>query len=64
MYEDVMVGINGDSHILILNPASQRVIDHIVNTVDEIISKYDVDGIHYDDYFYTSGGVEKYSEMH
>ena len=62
MYEDVMVGINGDSHILILNPASQRVIDHIVNTVEEIVSNYNVDGIHYDDYFYTSGGFEKYSE--
>lgn len=62
MYEDVMVGINGDSHILILNPASERVIDHIVNTVEEIVSNYDVDGIHYDDYFYTSGGFEKYSE--
>ena len=62
MYEDVIVGINGDSNILILNPASERVINHIVNTVGEIVSNYDVDGIHYDDYFYTYGGFEKYSE--
>lgn len=62
MYEDVMIGINNDIHTLILNPASERVIDHIVNTVEEIVSNYDVDGIHYDDYFYTPGGFEKYSE--
>ena len=39
----------------ILDPAQQRVIDRIVNVCREIITKYDVDGILYDDYFYPNG---------
>lgn len=34
------------------NPASPEVKNHIVDTVKEIIDNYDVDGIHFDDYFY------------
>ena len=40
---------------IILDPAQQRVIDRIVNVCKEIITKYDVDGILYDDYFYPNG---------
>lgn len=36
------------------NPALEEVQQHIVDTVAEIILKYDVDGIHFDDYFYPS----------
>lgn len=36
----------------ILNPASEKARDYIVSGVEEIINKYDVDGIHMDDYFY------------
>lgn len=35
-----------------LNPAEQPVRDLIVSGVREILTKYDVDGIHLDDYFY------------
>lgn len=34
------------------NPASLEVQKHIIDGVKEIIKKYDVDGIHFDDYFY------------
>lgn len=34
------------------NPASSDVNKLILNGIREIISKYDVDGIHFDDYFY------------
>ncbi|MDO4608277.1 MAG: family 10 glycosylhydrolase [Clostridia bacterium] len=37
-----------------LNPASQKVRALIIDGVREIINKYDVDGIHFDDYFYPS----------
>lgn len=34
------------------NPASAAVTELIVNGVREIVSGYDVDGVHFDDYFY------------
>ena len=37
---------------IILDPGQQRTIDRIVAVCHEIITKYDVDGILYDDYFY------------
>ena len=40
---------------IILDPAQQRNIDLIVNVCKEIVTKYDVDGILYDDYFYPNG---------
>lgn len=42
--------INGSTAIL--NPASEKARDYIVSGVEEIINKYDIDGIHMDDYFY------------
>lgn len=50
--------VAGKEGQLILNPAKQTTIDHINNTISEIITKYNVDGIHFDDYFYPSGGIE------
>lgn len=38
--------------LLILNPAYQESSDYICKVVDDIVSRYDVDGIHMDDYFY------------
>jgi uncharacterized lipoprotein YddW (UPF0748 family) len=34
------------------NPALQEVRDHIVAVVKEVVDKYDIDGVHFDDYFY------------
>lgn len=36
----------------ILDPAKKKTIKRIVNQVKEIIDNYEVDGIHFDDYFY------------
>ncbi len=47
----VIAGADGK---LILNPAEARVRAYISNVVNELMSKYDVDGIHFDDYFYLS----------
>lgn len=48
----VVMGAEGK---LVLNPAHPDVISHIENTIDEIITNYNVDGIHFDDYFYPAG---------
>lgn len=45
---------------LIYNPASQEVRDLITAGITEIINNYDVDGIHFDDYFYVTGMKEAY----
>lgn len=39
----------------ILDPGNPQVRERIVNIVDEIVTKYDVDGIVFDDYFYLQG---------
>lgn len=44
---------------LILNPAKNEVKDFIVASMVEIISNYDVDGIHFDDYFYPYSGLDE-----
>ena len=38
--------------LLIFRPAIPEVRQHLVNVIDEICTNYDVDGIHFDDYFY------------
>ncbi|WP_293300355.1 family 10 glycosylhydrolase [Pedobacter sp. UBA4863] len=40
--------------IRIYNPAQPRVRERLANIVKDLITKYDVDGIHFDDYFYPS----------
>ena len=47
------------SNIRVYNPAIPEVQQRIADIVKEIITKYDVDGIHFDDYFYpeVTGGV-------
>ena len=44
---------NGEA--LIYNPGLPEVRQYIVDTVKEIVTNYNVDGIHFDDYFYRSG---------
>jgi len=39
---------------LYYNPEISGVKQHVVDTVKEIVQNYDVDGIHFDDYFYPS----------
>ncbi|MCR8745440.1 family 10 glycosylhydrolase [Romboutsia lituseburensis] len=42
------------NNMLYFNPELPQVKQHIVDTVAEIVSNYDVDGVHFDDYFYPS----------
>ena len=41
-----------------LNPAKKEVQELIVNGIVEIVEKYDVDGIHFDDYFYPDKKID------
>lgn len=40
---------------VILNPAKEKVKSFLVQTCMEVVKNYDVDAIHFDDYFYTDG---------
>lgn len=46
------------------NPADEEIRKLILSGVDEILDNYDIDGIHYDDYFYPSDTIdlENYNE--
>ncbi len=41
--------------VKILNPGLPAVRDHVVGVIMDIVNRYDVDGLHFDDYFYPSG---------
>lgn len=47
-----------------LNPASSEVRQIVTDGIREIISNYDVDGIHFDDYFYPTQAPEFDSESY
>jgi uncharacterized lipoprotein YddW (UPF0748 family) len=38
-----------------LDPAKQEVQDHSYNVVMDVVRRYDIDGVHFDDYFYPYG---------
>lgn len=52
----VFVAANS-ANLKLLNPGIPAVRDYIVSIVQDIATRYDVDGIHFDDYFYPSGGM-------
>ena len=39
-------------NLLWMDPGSKKVMDHTYNVVMDIVKRYDIDGIHFDDYFY------------
>lgn len=49
----------GGQTCLVLDPARQETNDLITNGVREILENYDVDGIHFDDYFYVPGMADR-----
>lgn len=49
--------ISGSNYPYILDPGRPEVKTYIQNVVRELITKYDVDGIHFDDYFYPYSGT-------
>ena len=52
---DVKVSDSG----IYYNPSSPKVIDLIIKQVYELISNYDIAGIHFDDYFYLDTDIDK-----
>ncbi|WP_372632006.1 family 10 glycosylhydrolase [Cohnella sp.] len=47
---------------LYFNPGIPEAKDYIIAGVKEIVEKYDVDGIHMDDYFYPYPGTEEFND--
>ena len=41
--------------VQILNPGIPAVRDHVHDVVMDIVNRYDIDGLHFDDYFYPNG---------
>lgn len=60
--EDGKKTIGYKEYCYIFNPASEEVRDYIVAGIQEIVENYDVDGIHFDDYFYVEGTHENTSK--
>ncbi len=48
---------SGSAGIEILNPGIPDVRSYVFDIVEDIITRYDVDGIHFDDYFYPYSGM-------
>ena len=40
-----------------LNPGIPEVRNYIINVISDIVARYDIDGIHFDDYFYPNPGM-------
>ncbi len=56
LYPNRVFAYNGQ---LILNPGLPENREYICRVVDDIVSRYDVDGIHIDDYFYPYPAAEQ-----
>ena len=52
--DDIQISENG----IYYNPASTRVLELLIKQVEEIITNYKVDGIHFDDYFYPNESID------
>ena len=48
---------SSNANLKILNPGLPAVRNYITSIVQDIATRYDVDGIHFDDYFYPNGGM-------
>ena len=53
--------MSGTSSNTVLNPAKPEVLQRILDVTKEIVTKYDVDGVIFDDYFYPQGGTAENS---
>lgn len=49
LYHSVVMGTEGR---YVLNPSADSTITLLNNTIEELVDNYDLDGIHFDDYFY------------
>lgn len=55
--------ISDQNGYLLYNPGEPQVKEMIQRTIDEIITHYDVDAIHFDDYFYPSNGLKQNEDI-
>ena len=46
----------GGGNLLLLDPGEPDVMRHIVETVREVVTNYQIDAVHFDDYFYPYSG--------
>lgn len=44
--------VMGTGKQYVLNPAAEATLTHLENTIREVVENYNIDGIHFDDYFY------------
>lgn len=51
-HPDWVLSISGDE---ILDPGIPEVREHVFNVVMDVVQRYDIDGVHFDDYFYLEG---------
>jgi uncharacterized lipoprotein YddW (UPF0748 family) len=49
--------ISGSTNLKFLDPGLQAVRDYVTSVVYDVVSRYDVDGVHFDDYFYPYEGI-------
>ena len=52
--EDILYGTS----MIIMDPGLEEVRNFIADTINEFLNKYDVEAIHFDDYFYCDMGAE------
>ena len=64
--ENPAYNLIGTTHVKIdgkgiyYNPASEIVKNILLDQIDELIRNYDIDGIHFDDYFYIQNDIDEY----
>lgn len=61
--KDQTIGFEYNGNIY-LDPSNEKAVKLIVNGVSEIVRKYDVDGIQFDDYFYPENSDEVDDEIY
>jgi uncharacterized lipoprotein YddW (UPF0748 family) len=57
-----VTNITGGAKQILLNPGAPEVWEHIIGAVMHVVRNYDVDGIHFDDYFYTNPATTTYND--
>jgi uncharacterized lipoprotein YddW (UPF0748 family) len=58
----VVTNITGGAKQILLNPGAPEVWEHIIGSIMHVVRNYDVDGIHFDDYFYTNPATTTYND--
>jgi uncharacterized lipoprotein YddW (UPF0748 family) len=47
---------------ILLNPGAPEVWEYVIGSIMHVVRNYDVDGVHFDDYFYTNPGLTTYND--